>query len=154
MTADNTTDGVVITITDISEINENKQTDLTVKKLQEDLVRLKDRCTVMKNTGLYAFWTWNIIDDAITGDTKFYNILGYQAEEISRYEDFIKIIHPEDVENLRDQVSQGLDCHEVVNFSYRVKQKEGGEVLVKSNGIVRFDDLANPVEWVGALFRA
>ncbi len=153
LTTDNTNDGVVITITDISEINESKQTDLTVKKLEEDLLRLKDRCEVMKKTGLYGFWSWNITEDIITGDSEFYNILGYLPAEISRYEDFIKIIHEDDVERLRDQVSQGLDKHDVVKFSFRLKQSGDEEVIINSNGIVRFDDLENPIEWVGVIYK-
>lgn len=151
LTADNTADGVVITITDISEVNEGLQTNLTVELLEDDLTRMKSRCAVLKASCSFGFWNWNIKEDAIVGDTEFYACLGYAPEEIAHYEDFMKIVHPDDLEKVRDNVSVGLGSRDVMQFDYRVLQKSGKVISIKSHGVVRYNELDHPQEWIGSL---
>jgi two-component system CheB/CheR fusion protein len=154
LTADNTTEGVVITITDISEFNEDLHTSLTVKKLEEDLVRFRDRCKILKQTGLYAFWTWDIHNDSIFGDDEFYQIVGREPKEVDSYESFLSHVHEGDLEQLRDAISAGLDSRDVINLQFRIIQKDGTEVPVNASGVMRFDEMDHPQEWVGTLTKS
>jgi PAS domain-containing protein len=109
---------------------------------------------VVKQTGKYAFWTWDIHNDSISGDNEFYRIVGHEPEAIAHYEDFLSFVHQNDIEQLRDNVSRGLDSREVIDFDFRVMQKDGSTIAVKASGVLRFDEFDHPKEWVGTLMQS
>lgn len=100
-------------------------------------------------SGEIGLWVWDLNEDLITGTPKWNESHGLSPHETLNYEDFFKIVHPEDaakiVENIRD--SQVKDKE--FNSEYRVVYPDGNVQWITAHGKTFYDEEKNPVQMTG-----
>lgn len=114
-----------------SDVTERRRAEKDCKRLAENL----DFALRASNTGL---WDWNVS----TGETHFndtwYTMLGYHPGELPMVVDtWIKIVHPDDLQEALAKVRQHLDGESpTYSFEHRVRCKDGSYTWVRDVGEV------------------
>jgi diguanylate cyclase (GGDEF)-like protein/PAS domain S-box-containing protein len=71
-------------------------------------------------------WDWNIITNEQWWSNNFYHLLGYKEREIEpTYENFIKLIHPDDINRAEKRIKAHLEDRVPYENEYRLQMKTG-----------------------------
>jgi len=108
----------------------------------------------LKSSGV-GTWSRGISDDGMEWDDFMYPLFGFGAPglnsgtRISRYEDFLKLVHPGDRDHLR-AIDAGVAGTEApYEVEYRVLWPDGSERSLSARGKVSRDDRGNPLRLTG-----
>lgn len=118
------------------------------KKLYESERRWK---FALEGAG-HGVWDWNIKADTVIFDNHWKEMLGYSAsDEIKSFDDFRQMVHPEDVnqllENLNDYLTKKTDTYRV---ELRVQCKDNSWKWILTRGlIVDWDESGAPIQMIG-----
>ena len=129
-------DGRIVQIAGVS-------TDIT--KTKEKEARLKElyqKTNTALNTGKLAWWEMELPSGQIWFDDRKAEMLGYSPKRFNHYEDFTKLVHPQDhkktMEAMQDYLNGKKGLYET---EYRIKNKSGDYTWFKDVGsIVEKDD--------------
>jgi PAS domain S-box-containing protein len=117
----------------IQDINERK-------RAEEDLKASKDRLQLALNAALLGWWQYDPHRGVILADTRLKEIFDFTDEE-TRIEEFIKRVHPEDLERVLadreaapDPANPQLYAHE-----YRILRRDGEVRWVETHGLAYFE---------------
>lgn len=108
-----------------------------------------DLALFVANDGI---WDWNITENRFFFDTRFYTMSGYEDQEYpASYDEWVKRIHPDDAEQVKDSVQLCLDGGmESFDAEFRYLRKNGTYHWVRSRGkIVRWDEHSKPERFLG-----
>jgi len=87
-----------------------------------------------------GYWDWNVKTGHILVNDKWYTMLGYTPGEFdSTYENFCKLVHPNDWEKTKGQIEQALkssDSFYSVEFRLRTKSNEYKHILSRGKIIL------------------
>lgn len=133
-----------------------------IKNLELENAELKNNLQtteeILDNIALgsgIGWWEWDSTTNKITFSDLKPKILGYKPEDLaSNYDDFIKVLHPEDrqsvIDAMNDHLSGKVDTYEV---NYRIKAKDGNWKWFHDKGkvISRTED-GKPLKFVGIGF--
>lgn len=124
-------DGIIIDINDKKIAEENlKETKELVNSLISNLVGAASRC---------------LYDDKLTVkyySEKIYDITGYKPVELidNKAISFSEIIHPDDLELVKENVTRAIESKSHYTFEYRIFHKQGNVVWLQENGKPIFDE--------------
>lgn len=116
------------------------QATQVIKRLRSDKVKELSESRLRSTFDAIAdgYWDWDIPTGEIVTSDKWYTMLGYQPDEFpATYDNFIKLIHPEDLNNtmhLIEEALQNLDLQ--YNAEFRLRMKSGEYKYVQSRGKV------------------
>lgn len=95
-------------------------------KIIQDLQFSLDTSRLSEQVGEYGIWTFNIKTKKYFFSDNEYRILGYEPKSFeASYENFIKHIHPEDLDYVNQQSENILHNTSLTTFKYRVIRKDG-----------------------------
>ena len=99
-----------------------------------------------------GFWDWNLKDDTVIFDPRYYTMAGYEVNEFPHHlEEFRKRVHPDDVELVfknADDHLQGRTDRFLVEF--RFLMKDSNWIWIMGRGkIIEQDADGNPLRFVG-----
>ena len=127
------------------DITQRKQAEAALRESQQRL----DLALSGANEGI---WDWNIVEDRVYLDTRYYTMAGYQPNEFPpNFDEIVKRIHEDDVErtlsvNERYLVGK-LDTFEV---EYRFLRRDGSYMWIQARGkIVSRDADGAPTRFIG-----
>ena len=87
-----------------------------------------------------GYWDWNVKTGHILVNDKWYTMLGYTPGEFeSTYENFCKLVHPDDWNKTKDQIEQAVkssDSFYNVEFRLRTKSNEYKHILSRGKIIL------------------
>ncbi|NJO80422.1 MAG: PAS domain-containing protein [Cyanobacteria bacterium RM1_2_2] len=98
-----------------------------------------------------SFWEWNIRTNASRRSWHWYQLLGYEPEELPDVHDvWINLLHPEDREPILE-VNQAYLAGNIPRYvaDYRLRCKDGSYKWFRSHGIVERDEAGNPIYMIG-----
>ncbi|ACB85413.1 putative PAS/PAC sensor protein [Natranaerobius thermophilus JW/NM-WN-LF] len=99
-----------------------------------------------------GFWYWDIQTGEFFLSDNFYSMLGYEPNELKlNYNDWHKLIHPDDLESVKKEISQKLLREkEGANIEFRAKTKSGSYKWINGKGnVVEFDNNRVPIKAAG-----
>ncbi len=117
-----------------------------IKKLKsknEELEIFKESTNQSEIVSKHGTWTFNARKNVYTYSDNLYRLLGEQPQSFEpTIENFLKYVHPDDVEQLSKQVDQMRENIELPYIYYRVIHKNGNIKHLKAYGrsIVNDDD--------------
>lgn len=84
--------------------------DITEKKfLESELLKTKKRLDLAFLAANDSYWDADLITGEFFYSQNFYRMLGYdQYEKLDRFSKFLKIVHPDDIETLKNTVRKSL----------------------------------------------
>lgn len=139
------------TLTEIQAVGR----DITRLKETESVLRESDERLAMAlaASGL-VLWDWNIPERKVTAGGRWFEMLGYSEMDLgSAEDDWMKLVHPEDLGRFEQAISNHLsgDTAEFAS-EHRLRHKDGHWVSVQARGkvTVRAQDYA-PLRMIGTL---
>ena len=99
-----------------------------------------------------GYWDWNISSGEVIVNDRWFTMLGYQPNEFpSTLDNFMKLIHPDDVETTQTNINQALaNPSQNYNIDFRLRTKSGDYKCILSRGkVVGYTGSKNPVRMVG-----
>ncbi|QCE41013.1 sensor histidine kinase [Psychroserpens sp. NJDZ02] len=114
-----------------------------LKASNEELEIFKESTNQSEIVSKHGSWTWNAQTNTFTYSDNLYRLLGEQPQSFeSTIDNFMKYVHPEDVDQLKEQVEQMREDAELPYIYYRVVHKNGNIKHLKAYGksLVNDDD--------------
>jgi PAS domain S-box-containing protein len=137
-------DGRKFSICFVQDISERKRMEQALKESEKRL----DLALSGANEGI---WDWDIIEDTIFLDHRYYAMAGYQPNEFpSTYDEILKRIHKDDVEQVRATNKEYM-AGELHNFEpeFRFQRKDGSYMWIQAKGTLTREAGGNPIRFSG-----
>lgn len=135
--------GVVVNFVDIS----------SVKLLQEEVKRQRDRLEGLLESEAAGYWDWNITDDTVYLSPRFKAMFGYTDDEISNTrEAWLSMVHPDDLKAKQLLFEEHVASRGRVPYDkeLRYHHKDGSVIWVLSRGrVVEWTDDWRPMRMMG-----
>jgi diguanylate cyclase (GGDEF)-like protein/PAS domain S-box-containing protein len=123
--------------------------ELTQK--QQALWISEERYRVVAESTMDIIWEGDLLNKKRIFSEKLYEILGYKGWEMEELDAWFNIVHPEDIEWVKEGIKQQIAEKVAVKaFEYRVKSKEGVYRWVLSNSKCEYDENGRPMKIFGA----
>lgn len=132
------------TSTIVNDITDKKKAEIELRESEE---RLKMTLEAVQD----GIWDWNVETDEAVFSPSYYTMLGYEPYEFPQnYESFKRLIHPNDVEDVEDEINDIISTKKNYRLEFRMKTKNGDWRWIQSRGkIVETDDNGNATRIVG-----
>ncbi len=122
------------------------------KQIQEELHLSNKRFQLASRAVDSVIYDWDITANSIIRTEGIASILGYCLEEIEpTIEWWMRLVHPEDKNNLFQPLQAVLAFQEYYTFEYRVRHKNGEYCYVLDRGSVVRNTQFRPVRVVGSI---
>jgi len=127
--------------------------DITARKEREkNIQEIKKRLEMAVEGANLGIWDWNIETGEVHYNRYWYEMLGYQKEEVGGYINFwTGLVHPADQKEIEEKLNNHLygNC-EFYESEHRLKTKDGKYKWIKDIGkVTRKDKNGNPIRAVG-----
>lgn len=98
-----------------------------------------------------ASWEWDVVTKELFYSDNFYNIIRSDPDKsITRYEDFLLLVHEDDRDNVKNAFNNAIDTGGRYNIQYRIVLEDNRVVDVYDEGRVDMDGEGNhPVRMIG-----
>jgi two-component system sensor histidine kinase UhpB len=129
----------------LRDVTDRQRTDAALRESEERL-----RLTL--DAAKCGMWDWDISANQVTWSERVYELHGLTPDTFGgRIEDFLAVIHPEDVNAVGEAVRRTLEQQVDYGIEFRVIHPRTGEIRwVWSNGRVLLDREGQPVRMLGA----
>jgi len=120
------------------------------KKAEESLKSINERFNLATTAASISVWEHDFITDIIQVDDNFNKIYGntqgnYQIE----FNEFIKFIHPDDVDIIKINIKEGIKSDKSMNFEFRIIRLDGDIRNISAYGKITKDNTNKPVKYIG-----
>ena len=116
---------------------------ISLTKINIDLIKIKaknDQLLIFKEStnqseiiGKHGNWVWHIDSNIFTYSDNLYRLLGEEPQSFeANFGNFLKFVHPEDVERLTIDLDKMIVDEELPFVSYRIVQKNGDIKYLKA----------------------
>lgn len=136
--------GIVVLARDITQ---QKQAELSLSTNEERLRLVLE----VSNDGV---WDWDLASGLAYLSPRYYQIIGYQAEDVTpNYAFFQQLVHPDDWQQVSETKSAHLSGNTAESvFEHRIITKQGQVKWMLSRGkVVKRDAQGNPLRMLGTL---
>ncbi|MCL6471439.1 MAG: PAS domain S-box protein [Firmicutes bacterium] len=118
----------------------------------EELRRSEARLAEAQRVAHMGSWEWDIRTNKLTWSDEIYRIFGLTPEEFgATYDDFLKLVHPEDREFVKKAVNEALFEHKPYSIDHRVILPDGTERVVHEQAEVVLDEAGKPLRMIGTV---
>jgi PAS domain S-box-containing protein len=124
---------------------EAKRFTITEEKIQLSEARLLEAQKVAH----LGSWEWDVTPDVITASQEFYRLFDVEPDQISRYQQFVECLHPDDRERVGTEVNEALRQNRLYDTDYRVRQRDGTWRDLHARGQLFTDASGKPVRLAG-----
>lgn len=94
-------------------------------------------------------WKWDLVTNKVDWSEEMYRIYGLEPDADLSYENYIKRIHPDYVEQRKLQIEQALKTGEPQEYYYRIIRQTGEERILHTLLEVVTDQHQKPIQLVG-----
>lgn len=122
------------------------------KEMERALSRSEERLSTALRAANDGLWDWRIDTDDSYFNPTYYTMVGYEPDEFPPLiGEFIARVHPEDREQVKNNIDDHLEGHSPQYRSeFRFKHKNGDWVWILARGeIVEYDDDSKPLRMIG-----
>ncbi len=118
---------------------------LTEEKLSQSETNLADAQRIAH----LGSWELDLISNELFWSDEIYRIIGKDPETTNpKYEDFIKVIHPDDLDMVTEKMDAAIET-KTYDIQHRVIQENGETGILHERGEVIFDDKGTPIRMIG-----
>ena len=128
--------------------------DIITAKIEKEieLRNVLKRFELIQQAAKIGMWDWNISEQQIVLNAEYYEILGRNTKDSIGYDDFLNLIHSEDVSRVKDSMNAALNGGGKYCSEFRIYRENDGKLRwVKDQGNIEFNDNGMPVRAYGAI---
>ncbi|NEQ52944.1 MAG: PAS domain S-box protein [Leptolyngbya sp. SIO3F4] len=128
--------------------------DISARKQQEArLAESEHRYAMVLDTINAGIWEWNVGTQENYASPHFFELLGYEREEIPKKFGFFKknVIHPEDLPIVEEALQAHFEHRAPYYLDYRLRTKSGGYKWFNVTGKAEFDAEGKPITMLGSI---
>jgi PAS domain S-box-containing protein len=106
-------------------------------------------------TNCLGTWDWHVKSDRVYLSERFAQVYGLDVSRLREgylRSEFLRNVHPDDLQRAKDAVAHALRTGEEYRLEYRVCQPDGSVRWVASKGSCIYDDEGEPVRFPGITF--
>ncbi|MBI4646016.1 MAG: PAS domain S-box protein [Bacteroidia bacterium] len=141
------------------EVGETKRIlywTLDVTEQEENLAALKkseERYSLIASGGNDGLWDWDMVNNQLYVSPRWKVVLGYDIDEyISRQDVKEKLIHPDDISSVRENLQKYIKGETKNYFNeYRIRHKSGEYHWIMERGIVLRGEGGKPCRFAGSI---
>lgn len=127
------------------KIDDQKRTEEALRDSERRLVEAQKIARV-------GDWDRNFKDDTATWSDEIFRIYGINKGSYDgTFEAFLKMVHSEDREALKDAINTSLSKGKPLDTVFRIIRPDGTERILNSKGKVRYDYSGEPMRMVGTV---
>ena len=113
----------------------------------EEMTKSMDKAQSVAHLG---HWDWNIKNNTLWWSDEIYRIFGLEPQEYkATYEDFIKHLHPEDVNRVQEAINKSLNQNIDYHIVHRIIRKDGEERHILEEGTLKLDKDGKALNMIG-----
>lgn len=135
--------------------------DITIRKNQEaalaesqyHLKKANERFEMIGKAVNEVLWDWDMVNNTVWGNEKYYQMLGQQYNEKVNFEIFIKAIHPDDLQSSLVLLEEAFNRQDEMFVSeYRYQLMNGEWINILNRQTIIYDkENGKPVRCLGSL---
>ena len=124
-------------------------TDLknTKKEINDTQIQLKNA----RELGKIGTWKYDLTKQKVIWSATLTKLLGLSSNEIYSPEQCLEVVHPEDIPDMMEAISESIKTGKQYNHELRIFKKNGKIIYVRGKGIVIYDEDKNPISFEGTL---
>jgi PAS domain S-box-containing protein len=129
----------------ISDITDRKKSEQALKESEERF----NLALEAVNDGI---WDWNIKENKVLFDKRYYTLAGYEPYEFPQeFDEWKKRVHPDDLENAMNVINEHLEGNtEVFQCRFRFLKKDNFWMWIQARGkLVEYDANGKPLRMIG-----
>jgi PAS domain S-box-containing protein len=126
---------------------------IKLNKLTKDLRTSQQRYKLAMLGTNAGLWDWNLISNKIYHGPKWKEMLGYNSSELENadIEAIYSMVHPQDLEMVKQSVEKHLKNQEPFELEYRIRKKDGKYEWFYDSGKAIFNNGGKPIRMVGSI---
>lgn len=127
--------------------------DVTDRKKAKDQLKESERRFARAVAGTSdGIWEWHIVRGTVYWSPRFKELLGYQDDELHPQEGGLwDMMHPDDVEAVKEATRQHLEHHQPYDVRYRLRHRSGEYHMFRARGTAERDVNGDPVVMAGGI---
>lgn len=129
--------------------------DVTDEVISNDrMKKLQAQLDQALQVGQIATWSWDLVNDRVTGDKRLAALFGVSEEKAASgmpLSIFVNAIHKDDRQRVKQEITATLESGDDYQSEYRTVSKDGVENWVLARGRIEKDAQGKPVSFPGAL---
>ena len=114
------------------------------KRLEEEIKQREQRSLItMSATHAFGLWDWDVTANIVKADERFGEMFGLSGKDVAEgvpVEEFIKAVHPDDLDRLNAKIRQSLESGDPLEETYRTRGSDGALRWVSVRGKPEFVD--------------
>jgi PAS domain S-box-containing protein len=127
-----------------------KVDDTERRRAEEELQESEQSLSMAQQVAQIGSWDWNVKENTLTWSDETYRQFGFRPKEITpSYEEFEKLVHPEDIELVNQRVKEALDDIKPYSVDARMIRVDGTEWVMHAQGTVYRDKDGKPLRFIG-----
>ena len=125
--------------------------DFTLRKHAQDaLSQSQERLELAQKIGKIGTFEWNIQTHQVVWNEELETLFGMTSGSFTgRYEDWKKVVHPDDWRLLEHKISQAIAEATLLEHEYRTYWADGSLHWLSAKARVFYDDCRNPIRMIG-----
>jgi PAS domain S-box-containing protein len=121
------------------------------RQAEEALRENEERLRLAMEAGEIGAWEWDVANDRVTWSDRIYAIHGMQPGTFGgRVEDFAELVHPDDVNSIRQCIRRALDEDAPYRAEFRILRPSGEVRWIATSAAVLRDERGRPLRMLGA----
>lgn len=136
---------VTLLLISISYLRINKDLD-KLRKTNSRLALLNESNSLAENVASFGSWELNLDTNEYTLSDNIYRLLGFQPQGFfASQENFLKYVHPEDLQALKDNTEKLKKSNQSTSFTYRIIRKDKKIRYFRTSGRIVINKLGDRI---------
>lgn len=142
--------GVELKCSFLTDITEQKKAEAEIYSINELLQRQTNRLLLATKSAQLGIWDWNLKNGVLTWDEGMYRLYNIAANEFnSVYEGWISRLHPQDIQQLNNDLELALANKKEYKPEFRIVWNDSSVHYINSSAIIERDNDGNAIRMIG-----
>ena len=134
----------------INDITEKKKAEAEINSINELLQRQTNRLLLATKSAKLGIWDWDLENDSFFWDEGMYKLYDIAANEFnSVYEGWFSRIHPDDIQQLNNDLKLALANKKEYKPEFRIVWNDSSVHYINSSAIIERDNDGNAIRMIG-----